>query len=59
MALLHDDECRRVERSVVNPALRPSSWTGSMLDFSDLDSPNPLKRDLSYFKLLEELLGPG
>jgi len=30
-----------------------------MLDFSDLDSPDPLKRDLSYFKLLEELLGPG
>ena len=29
-----------------------------MLDFSDLDSPDPLKRDLAYLRLLEELLGP-
>ena len=29
-----------------------------MLDFSDLDSPDPLRRDLAYLRLLEELLGP-
>jgi len=29
-----------------------------MIDFSDIDSPDPLKRDLAYLKLLEELLGP-
>jgi hypothetical protein len=29
-----------------------------MLDASDLDSPDPLKRDLSYLRLLEELLRP-
>jgi hypothetical protein len=28
-----------------------------MLDFSDLDSPDPLKRDLAYLLFLEELLG--
>jgi hypothetical protein len=28
-----------------------------MLDFSALDSPDPLKRDLAYLRLLEELLG--
>ena len=32
--------------------------TGSMLDFSDLDSADPLKRDLAYLLFLEELLGP-
>ena len=29
-----------------------------MLDFSEKDSPDPLKRDLAYLRLLEELLGP-
>ena len=29
-----------------------------MLNFSDLDSPDPPKRDLAYLRLLEELLGP-
>lgn len=29
-----------------------------MLDFSDLGSLDPLKRDLAYLRLLEELLGP-
>jgi len=29
-----------------------------MLDFSDLGSPDPLKRDLAYLLLLEEPLGP-
>ena len=29
-----------------------------MLDFSDLGSPDPLKRDLAYLRLLEALLGP-
>ena len=29
-----------------------------MSDFSDLDSPDPLRRDLAYLRLLEELLGP-
>ncbi len=29
-----------------------------MLDFSDLGSPDPFKRDLAYLRLLEELLGP-
>jgi len=29
-----------------------------MLDFSDIDSTHPLKRDLAYLRLLEELLGP-
>ncbi len=38
--------------------MRPSSYAGSMPDFSDLDSPDPLKRDLAYLSLLEELLGP-
>ncbi len=28
-----------------------------MLDFSDLDSADPLKRDLAYLRFLEELLG--
>lgn len=28
-----------------------------MLDLSDLNSPDPLKRDLAYLRLLEELLG--
>ncbi len=29
-----------------------------MIDFSDLSSPDPLKRDLAYLLFLEELLGP-
>jgi len=29
-----------------------------MLDLSDLGSPDPLRRDLAYLRLLEELLGP-
>jgi len=29
-----------------------------MLDLPDLDSPDPLKRDLACLRLLEELLGP-
>jgi hypothetical protein len=29
-----------------------------MLDFSDLDSPDPQRHDLAYLRLLEELLGP-
>jgi len=56
-SLLHEDEIRSVERSEVDAALRPTSYTGSMLDFSDLDSPDPLRRDLAYLRLLEELLG--
>ena len=28
-----------------------------MTDFSDLDSPDPQRRDLAYLRLLEELLG--
>jgi hypothetical protein len=28
-----------------------------MLDFPNLGSPDPLKRDLAYLRLLEELLG--
>ena len=28
-----------------------------MLDFSDIDSPDPLKRDLAYLLLLEEPFG--
>ncbi len=28
-----------------------------MIDFSDLSSPDPLKRDLAYVLFLEELLG--
>ncbi len=47
---------RSVKRSAVDAALRPSSYTGSMLDLSDLNSPDPLKRDLAYLLLLEELL---
>ncbi len=28
-----------------------------MIDFSDLSSPDPLKRDVAYLLFLEELLG--
>ena len=38
--------------------MRPSSYPASILDFSDLDAPDPLRRDLAYLLLLEELLGP-
>ena len=48
----------RWERSPFDAALRRSSYAGSMIDFSDLDSADPLKRDLAYLRLLEELLGP-
>ena len=48
----------RWERSPFDAALRRSSYSGSMLDLSDLNSPDPLKRDLAYLRLLEELLGP-
>ncbi len=29
-----------------------------MIDFADLKSANPLRRDLAYLLFLEELLGP-
>ncbi len=29
-----------------------------MIDFSDIRSPDPLKRDLAYLIFLEEALGP-
>jgi len=32
-------------RSADDAALTPYSYAGGMLDFSDLDSPDPLKRD--------------
>jgi hypothetical protein len=55
---LHEDEIRSVERSEVDAALIDASYPGSMLDLSDLDSPEPLRRDLAYLRLLAELLGP-
>jgi hypothetical protein len=45
--------------SAVDAASRPTSYPGNVLDFSDLGSPDPLKRDLAYLRLLEELLGPA
>ena len=37
--------------------MRTTSYAESMTDFSDLDSPDPQRRDLAYLRLLEELLG--
>jgi len=37
--------------SFIDPKTQPAGLL-------DLDSPDPLKRDLAYLKLLEELLGP-
>jgi hypothetical protein len=47
-----------VQRFAVDSAMRPSSYPGSMLDFPDMGSPDPLKRDLAYLCFLDELLGP-
>jgi len=42
----------------VDAALIPSSYPEGMLGFSDLDSPDPLKRDVAYLRLLEGATWP-
>ncbi len=45
--LLHEDEIGSVKRSAVDAALRPSGYAEGMLSGWDLDSTDPLKRDLA------------
>ncbi len=45
--LPYEDEIRNAERSEVDAALRPSGYAEGMLSGWDLDSTDPLKRDLA------------